>query len=149
MTIQLPVPYVVLPDGSLDSLGVQQDLDALGVSLGQVTQYASWRDVGGSGQPAFQNSWVNHGSTSAVAAFYRDSSGVVRIKGLVKNGTGATTIFTLPVGYRPTEDRYFAATSFDGSNYVAGNTMINAAGDVKHNNGGTSFHSVECSFRAG
>jgi hypothetical protein len=34
------------------------------------------------------------------AAFYKDPLDVVHLKGVVKAGTG--TVFTLPVGYRPT-----------------------------------------------
>lgn len=57
--------------------------------------------VGAVGEPAFENSWVNYGGGYATAGFYRDVLGVVHLKGLLKSGTGANAMFTLPVGYRP------------------------------------------------
>lgn len=60
-----------------------------------------WRQVGATGEPAFQNSWVNYSAGYQTAAFYKDKSGRVHLRGLVKSGTDGTVIFTLPVGYRP------------------------------------------------
>lgn len=77
---------------------------------GTVGQPEAWRAVGALGEPAFQNSWIN---TDAVnfnsASFYKDPGGIVYLKGLVSGGT-STTIFQLPVGYRPTKNMYLAAT---------------------------------------
>lgn len=50
--------------------------------------------------PTFQNSWVNYGDQWNVAGYCKDPSGIVRLRGLIKNGS-AGTIFTLPVGFRP------------------------------------------------
>ena len=60
-----------------------------------------WHEVGASGEPAFQNGWVNFGGAEATAAFRKDGEGTVHIKGLIKLGTLASAAFTLPVGYRP------------------------------------------------
>lgn len=73
---------------------------------------APWREVGSTGNPAFENSWVNYDTTYNSAAFLMEPGGLVRLKGLVKNGSGATvTIFTLPTGYRPPRYNRFAATA--------------------------------------
>src|SRR5262245_949229 len=61
----------------------------------------SWRLIGGTNQPAFQNSWVNFGTPHITAGFRKEKGGVVRLRGVVKSGTATTAIFTLPVGYRP------------------------------------------------
>jgi hypothetical protein len=80
----------------------------------------AWRVVGTSGQPEFGKGlrptpmWENFDTSHNSAAFYKDSTGVVHIRGVVKwiNNTGNTgtvrlacnsnnTIFTLPQGYRP------------------------------------------------
>jgi len=61
----------------------------------------TWHEVGASGEPSFENGWVNYSSSYNTAAFYKDVEGFVHLKGLVKNGTVNTTIFTLPTGYRP------------------------------------------------
>lgn len=51
-------------------------------------------------------SWANYGSPFPTAA-YRKVGSVVYLKGLVRNGTPGTTIGTLPVGYRPSEQHLF------------------------------------------
>jgi hypothetical protein len=60
----------------------------------------AWNVIGAAGQPAFTNGWVNFGGTDATAAFYKDAAGVVHLRGIVKNGVVAASMFTLPVGYR-------------------------------------------------
>lgn len=68
--------------------------------------------------PTLGNSWVNHGGVYATAA-YRKINGVVYLKGLIKNGTLAQTVFQLPVGYRPTAYMWFPVSVYDGTNYIA------------------------------
>ena len=59
--------------------------------------------VGGSGEPAFANSYVNYAGGFDPVGFYKDR-GRVYLQGLYDNASPpalGTTIFTLPVGYRP------------------------------------------------
>jgi hypothetical protein len=56
--------------------------------------------IGGSGEPAFENSWVNVVGNEP-AGFYKDPYGRVWLQGHVDSGTVDTAIFTLPTGYRP------------------------------------------------
>jgi hypothetical protein len=51
--------------------------------------------------PTMQNGWVRYDTSWPEAGYYKDSLGVVRLRGLVKSGTIPSTIFTLPAGYRP------------------------------------------------
>lgn len=50
-----------------------------------------------------QNSWADFGSVYAPAGYRKASSGQVRLRGVIKDGTftAGTTVATLPVGYRP------------------------------------------------
>src|SRR4051812_32795486 len=52
----------------------------------------AWRVVGAPGEPQFTNFvgcvWSNFDSNHQSAAFFRDASGVVHLKGLVKAGAG-------------------------------------------------------------
>ena len=70
-----------------------------------------WHEVGGTGEPSFENSWVNYSVAWSTAGFRIDAEGWVHLKGLVKSGTNGATIFTLPEGYRP-------QTSSVGSEYT-------------------------------
>lgn len=53
--------------------------------------------------PSLGNSWVNFGSPYNNAGYYKDKSGRVHLRGLIKSGTtsAGTIIFTLPNGYQP------------------------------------------------
>lgn len=62
-----------------------------------------WHEVGTTGEPAFEDSWVNYSVTYNSCGFMKDTMGFVHLKGLVKSGTYGISgvIFTLPTGYRP------------------------------------------------
>ncbi len=74
--------------------------------------------VGGAGEVAFENGWQNYSGAGITpegwtpAQFWKDGFGVVHLAGVVNRGASAltlsTTIFTLPVGYRPAQDDVFA-----------------------------------------
>ena len=51
--------------------------------------------------PTLQNSWVYFGSPHEPPGYYKDATGRVWIRGLVKSGTLGSPIFTLPAGYEP------------------------------------------------
>lgn len=107
-----------------------------------------WREVGGTGNPAFLGTWVNYGAGHETAAFYKDPLGRVHLKGLIKFGTISTTAFTLPEGYRPFSTLIFACISHDGVNYQHGRLDVSAAGLIVPIAGGTEFFSINVSFRA-
>lgn len=87
---------------------LRREVDKL--KAGAPTQEA-WNEVGAVGKPAFENSWVNFGSTYATAAYMKDNLGFVHLKGTVRAGTVNATIFTLPTGYRPDTTRTYAVPS--------------------------------------
>jgi len=80
----------------------------------------SWREIGDAAgkNPAFDNSWVNFGSDGtrnwSTAAFMKDLTGRVWLKGTIKSGTVASVpAFTLPEGYAPLKAKLF--DQVDGS----------------------------------
>jgi hypothetical protein len=97
-----PVDPVKLPDCQLNWEAIDKRTSAL-------EAIEPVRKIGATGQPAFQGAWVNYdngltvpgGGTQRDAGFYRHL-GHVYLFGVVKSGTSGTTVFTLPVGYRPT-----------------------------------------------
>lgn len=103
--------------------------------------------VGASGEPAFQNAWVNFGGTDPSASFYKDR-GRVYLAGSVKSGTLAAPIFTLPVGYRPPSDTVRFAV-IDGSAGPGGTVIVFASGAVHLQTGNNVFVSLApVDFRA-
>lgn len=65
------------------------------------------------------NNWLNYGSGWSSFEYAKDTSGTVFLKGLIKDGTltgsGDSTVFRLPVGYRPTETRLFTISYWDAA----------------------------------
>lgn len=104
---------------------------------------ASWTEIGsGGGAPAFANGFVNYGPPYATAAYRKDSSGFVHIKGLVKTGAAGAVMFTLPVGYRPAATQIFAVPDGAGVN-TFGRIDIANDGTVKTGGGSpTGFGSL-------
>lgn len=98
-------------------------------------------------QPELLNGWVNFGAGEANAAYFKDSCGVVHIKGLVKSGTltPGTPIFILPAGYFPTETHIFSQSNAGafGAIAVAGNGNVYVSTAASNSN-----LSINCSFRA-
>ncbi|CAN5437773.1 hypothetical protein BH09BAC1_BH09BAC1_05090 [soil metagenome] len=84
--------------------------------------YTAWNNVGGTGQPAFENNWVQSGGGGGqpvpTVAFRKDKHGQVSLKGKPSNAAYNSTIgkiFTLPVGYRPEHKHTFICAQGDGS----------------------------------
>ncbi len=74
--------------------------------------------------PTLTNAWVAYDTRTA--KYKKSSIGRVYLKGIVKSGTIGTSIFTLPVGYRPDEVMTYPIVS----NGVYGYVTINTDGTV-------------------
>jgi hypothetical protein len=107
------------------------------------TKGEAWREVGATGQPAFQNSWVN-AAGGETAAFYKDALGIVHLKGFIGSGTINAVAFTLPEGYRPAANLQFAAPS----NSAFGYFDVQSDGDVLPVVGNNTWFALNVSFRA-
>lgn len=88
--------------------------------------------------PTFTNSWVNEGSgAGAPAGFRKDSSGMVHLRGLIKNASSSapgSSAFTLPAGYRPPYPLnvpVFCANASPGTANVLDQATVGTDGTVK------------------
>lgn len=96
---------------------------------------------------SLQNSWVDFNVTLWDVARYRtEPGGIVRIAGLVKNGTmtNGTVIFTLATGFRPAFNHTFATVQGDNTSAriavgANGNVTIQGVTD-------NAFLSLACAF---
>lgn len=98
--------------------------------------------------PTFLNGWSDYGNIYNPTGYYKDSIGIVHLKGLVKNGTISTTttgtIFMLPIGYRPHADSIFIVNS----NNSIGRCDVDNLGNVIAYTGGNNWFSLDgISFR--
>ena len=101
--------------------------------------------------PVFANGWVNYSNAYSHAGYFKDSVGVVHLRGLIKNGTLTEMAFTLPVGYRPAKRGVFSVITDSGSfsDVAVGRMDIKGAGQVIPVAGSNSWISLEgVTFRA-
>lgn len=95
--------------------------------------------------PSLLNGWENYGSGYQDAGFLKDNFGIVRLKGLVKNGSINSVIFTLPAGYRPEASMVLLVNANGGPCYME----IHSSGSVYFTNASTAFVSLDnISFKA-
>lgn len=104
--------------------------------------------VGGAGEPALQNSWVNYTGAPvggyAVTRFWKDPLGMVHVQGMVEAGTPPSVVFTLPAGYRPGKILILPTYTFGG----VGRITVGADGAVTVTVGHTTWTSLSIpSFR--
>lgn len=76
-------------------------------------QQEAWKSV------TFANSWTNHSNGYNQAGYFKDSMGIVHLRGLIKSGAIGEAAFTLPEGYRPQHrELHVAATEPEKSSIV-------------------------------
>ncbi|MFE1631037.1 hypothetical protein ACFLFF_30345 [Brevibacillus reuszeri] len=79
-----------------------------------------------------QRGWTNYSTAYSPASYYKDSFGVVHIKGLIKGGTiNVGTIFTLPQGLRPVESFFAQVMHSNGTTTLLGNIHVRDDGLVQ------------------
>lgn len=97
--------------------------------------------------PTLINSWTNFGSPYALAGYYKDGLDIVHLRGLIKGGSVGTTIFALPIGYRPSAREAFL--TFCGASSVTARIDVDSSGTVQFMSGATDYVSLSSvSFRA-
>lgn len=89
--------------------------------------------------PTLLNSWTNFGAPYNAVGYYRDPFGIVRLRGVVKGGTIGTSIFVLPVGYRPANYELLSTVS----NSAFGNLVIDSVGNVVPQVGSSTAFSLD------
>jgi hypothetical protein len=85
-----------------------------------------YHEIGAAGEPPFQNGAQNFGQGFSTAGFFIDNEGVVHLKGTV-TASRDTVIFTLPPGYRPTQELFISTLA----TVSAGHLFIHPNGDVE------------------
>lgn len=99
--------------------------------------------------PALLGTWDVFDSSHNAPGYWKDSMGVVHLRGLVRNGTYNTALFTLPAGYRPVRREVLPAASWTGSAMTLGRLSVETNGNVIPMVGGAGWFSLDGStFRA-
>ena len=109
------------------------DFDTQWSTGSDTTLDTPWHVVGYAGEPPYGNSslipYAPNGLTWSGGRFKRDAAGCVWLDGLINGmtGSGPTTLFTLPAGYRPAATRQFPV---DQAGSLTGIISITSAGVV-------------------
>ena len=111
----------------------------------QLPQLDKKHAVGATGEPAFQNSWVNYAGGFDTVFFYKDNMSRCWLQGMIKSGSVPSTVFTLPIGYRPLGGQQIFNVI---SNGALGRVDVLPSGDVYVNTGNAAYVSLAgISFR--
>jgi hypothetical protein len=93
--------------------------------------------------PTLTNGWVNFGAPRENLSFRKTVTGDVVIRGSVKNGATGTVVFTLPVGYRPANERQFPTVAGG----QLGSVVVSSTGTVALTLGAGSSANVTVEVR--
>lgn len=90
--------------------------------------------------PTLLNSWTNYGGAYPPVGYWKDSFGVVYVRGAVKNGSLNVPVFTLPEGYRPGYWVIVPVVSLSSANaQVTARVQIGSGGNVTISTGDTNL----------
>jgi hypothetical protein len=143
-------PAISLKNGNV---GIGTQSPSPGVKLevaGGLTLLAQepWQPV------TFLNGWRNFWNPYTTGGYFKDSQGVVHLKGMVSGGTigleSDCFIFTLPAGYRPAQQELHVVLTSDGAaGQAAGRADIDMKGNVIPVSGNKTWISLDgITFRA-
>lgn len=114
------VGYYYWSDGTWRS-GVRLNVNGHLVTAGPINnEDTAWHF------PTLLNGWLNYGGAFATAAYRKDASNYVHVKGLIKSGTIGAAAFNLPAGYRPGGQVLYGTIS----NNVIGRVDVGTNGDL-------------------
>lgn len=105
---------------------------------GDITIAIPTNDDSGWQSPTLANGFLNY-STAYQGARFRKKNGVVYTEGLLKAGANGLFVFTLPVGFRPTQRLVFPISKY--SNTI-GRVDVESNGRVTVINGHTRWFSI-------
>lgn len=143
-----------LPDPAITDLQNRDNLSYLDRQISSVQAAARKRLTEAEGRldtledtptwtaPTLLNSWVNFGSGGNSVGYWKDPSGIVHLRGLVKSGTPSSTsvIFVLPADHRPAGDNHHFAVA---SNAAFGFCRVDTDGDVIAFSGSGTWFSLD------
>jgi len=101
--------------------------------------------------PTFVNSWADYAAGFS-ARYAKDlTNGIVYMKGLVKGGSNTlnSTLFTLPVGMRPSTNIVLSQVTASGSGRVDINSggVVSFVGNEVHTGNATLWLSISATFK--
>ncbi len=91
--------------------------------------------------PPLLNGWQVYSAGFNPPGYYKDDSGFVHLRGMLRDGTSRDAMFTLPEGYRPAYRQLFGCRTSD--NAIPSRCDVDADGNVLHWTGATGWVSLD------
>jgi hypothetical protein len=107
-----------------------EDVQQASARLSVVESKKAEKDVPAWITPTLLNGWINYSSAYQPIGYYKDSQGIVRLRGLISSGTSntGTFVFNLPKGYRPKKAALFSVLTSNGTVLVPATLEIASNG---------------------
>lgn len=86
--------------------------------------------------------WANLGGNYSELAYTTEGNDL-RIRGTISGGTSGTTLFTLPLQFRPAIGEPVPVAAFNGLTPVSAFVLVNVDGTVILNTSGTTFVGIQ------
>ncbi|NEN84350.1 hypothetical protein [Paenibacillus elgii] len=93
--------------------------------------------------PSLLNGWVNYENAFSLVGYYKDSTGVVHIRGLIRAGAIGKAVFRLPPGYRPAYTLIIATCTDEGGQFKPGRVDVDWMGYVSVAIGSNGYVSLD------
>ena len=146
--IECGAAMIPLEEHFVAQLKRMDDEQRLGDKRAEQLYGGIWNQAGWTA-PTLLNSWVNYSGVHNPAGYFRDSFGIVHLRGLLKDGIIDQPMFVLPTGYRPGYKEILRTASFSGGADVLGRANIETNGSVIPAVGGNTWFSLDgITFRA-
>ena len=126
-------------DTLYSTLSSMSAANALDLTDGGITDLHSHESTGTWIAPSLGGAWVNFGSGLNPVGYYKDSMGIVHLRGVIKDGTITTTLFVLPIGFRPPYEEVFVTISND----AIGRLNVVYSGEVIPKVGNNAWFSLD------
>lgn len=108
-----PQPLTANPDGTFSGY-VDPGRYTVSIAFAGDTEAHEWAALNtqqdGWSTPSFTNGWANFPTRNV--GYRKNSEGFVELRGALASGTLGSSAFTLPVGYRPSEQLVFPCATF-------------------------------------
>lgn len=94
--------------------------------------------------PTLLNSWANYDTVNYnPVGYFKDTLGIVHLRGAMKNGTIGQVIFVLPAGYRPAKIEWHVAISCSPTTLTLALVTVSSDGNVVASNGANAWFSLD------
>jgi hypothetical protein len=127
MAINRPTTKTIISTNGW-GIPITDEVNALRTELNAVKAIPAWINA------TYSNGWTTQTGMPALA-YRKELPDLVRMRGVIHNGSLGQSCTTLPAGYRPPGEVYYTGGCWNGSAWIIARTVFAASGTVTPTNG--------------